>query len=1073
MRRNHFLACLLCLGIAISVGAVVAQTTTGTISGSVADSSNAVLPGTSVLVRNSATGIERPALSDDSGRYRISNLPVGDYEVSASLEGFQKSVRTGITLTIGREAVVNFTLQIGQVSEEVTVTGEAPLISTTSASLGDVVDQQTVMELPLNGRDLNSLLTLQAGTTGSRNSSNGSNTGFSQKVSVSGARPHDNSILLDGTQVNVLDPGAPTGMSGSFVGAEAVREFKVERNAYSAEFGGTGGGVVNVVSKSGTNAFHGSVYEFLRNDNLDAANFRDASVVDSSGRFAGKQTPEFKRNQFGFSVGGPIVRNKTFFFGNYEGMRERLGSTSFFTTLTPEARTGRLQNPTTGLFTQVPVSPEVIPYLALWPLPGPGSVDLRDGTARVATSQRQTTNEDFYQVRVDHQFSPTDSFFVRYTNQDADRDFPEAISRWFHKNFAYSKFATLEHGHIFSPQLLATFRFGFARRGIGERSGEDPPVDPSLLFVPRSAWRFPLGAEPILGSIGVTGVTGIGLGRGWVERLSNNFQYSADSGYHKGSHSLKFGMTWQRNQFNGTNPSRPGGEFNFGSIADFLQARPTEFRGDVLPGINDVRGLRFNIVGWFFQDDWQPTSRLTLNLGFRHEFYTVPVEVNGKLANLKNPHVDGPAQLHIGDPWFLNPSLKSFMPRVGIAWDPTGSGKMAIRAGGGMFYSNVTNEDFRQALWRTAPFGLEHRIQATPTRPLPFRTIFNAIVTEGLGQPDEHLFPYDYGRNSHTVMWNVNIQKELFSQTALTVGYAGSRGLNLFKQVNLNTAKAEVVNGRYVFAANARVPNPAWDLRLTSREQSADSWYNSLQVGLQRRFTAGFQTQVSYTWSKAMDDAAAVNTDFNTENAIVAYWWDPDMRKSLSPFDVRHNFVTSAIWELPFGSGRRFGSSWTGLVNGLLGGWQAGGIFSRAGGAPTNISVTIRTVINALNVGNDSPDLAPGASNNPVLGSPDKWFDPTAFIAAPARTLGNLGRNTVIAPGVTNLDLSLTKKTRVGEKTSIEFRGEFFNFLNHTNLGNPARNVLNANGNRVASAGFIDGTSTTARQIQFGLRFVF
>lgn len=438
------------LAAVICSPAVLGQSSAG-IFGVVQDLTGAVLPGAEVTVTNVDNGRTRLIISDDEGRYRALNLFVGTYEVEASLPGFQRSARAGIVLSIGRQAVVDFTLSVGEITERVTVTGEAPLIETSSGSLGDLVDRRTVLELPLNGRDLTDLLTLQAGTANvSTANSNNASRGFSQKVSISGSRPNDVSVLLDGTDVKGLDQSVPAGVSGNFMGAEAIQEFKIERNAYSAQFGGASGGVINVVSKAGNNVFHGSVYEFHRNDNMDSAAFRSA------------EKGEFKRNQYGFSLGGPVIKNKTFFFFNFEGLKERLSLTSFRSVPTLDARKGILPSGPVAN-----VDPLVLPYFALFPLPAAGAQDLGDGTTREAISKSQPTDEDFYQVRVDHQISDSDSIFVRFTYQDSQRFRPQDISRWKLQDFTTNRFSTIEQQHIFSPQFLNTFRFGFNRRGVG------------------------------------------------------------------------------------------------------------------------------------------------------------------------------------------------------------------------------------------------------------------------------------------------------------------------------------------------------------------------------------------------------------------------------------------------------------------------------------------------------------------------------------------------------------------------------------------------------------------------------
>jgi len=1071
------------LVISLYLSPAWAQVTSATILGTVADATGAVLPGVEVTATRTETGASRNSISDDEGRYRFSNLSLGNYEVVASLPGFQTSVRTGIELTLGRQAMVNFTLSIGEISERVTVTGEASLIETTSSSLGDLIDRQTVMELPLNGRDLTTLLSLGTGAANisSRQSGNASR-GYSQKVSIGGARPNDVGVLLDGTDTKGLDQSVPSGVSGNFIGSEAVQEFRIEKNSYSAEYGGASGGIINVVTKSGTNNFHGSLYEFHRNDNLDASPFRAPIITDSSGAFVGKERGEFKRNQFGFSIGGPIVTNKTFFFFNFESFKERLTRTDQIRVPTLEARTGVINGvPVTGL------DPTVLAWFDHFPLPGAGATDLGNGITRESITNSQPTNEEFYQGRVDHQFSDSDSIFIRLTWQDSERINPFAIDRWKIEDFVINRFSTIEQQHIFSPSLLNTFRFGFNRRGIGTNGTEDPLSDTSLRFVPESAWRAPLGAEYVSGAINISGLSPVGLGRAWADRKTNSFEYMDDISYNRGAHSLKFGFTWKRLQLNGDNPSRPAGEFRFRSLTDFLRNVPRDFRGDVSPEGTSIRGLRMNIVGWYIQDDYQFSPNLTFNLGFRHEFYTVPNEVQGKLANLRDPlndtAVNYNAQINTGEAWFNNPSKASIMPRVGIAWDPTGAGRTAIRLGAGLFYNHIQPDTFRRAIFRTQPFALETQVGGSTIRGgcsgqngSCFPNIFDKIVDEGLGDPDLQIFPFDYMRNPHMWQWNLNIQHEVLPGTAVSASYAGNRGLNIMHQTNLNTGIADVVNGRYVFPVGAQVRNQGFpNLALLSQETSTDSWYHAVQLGLQRRFQDGFQMQVSYTFSRTIDESSQINSAFDNNGGGVSYYPDPDMRRSLAAFHVANVFAASGVWQLPFAR------TLDGLAGGILDGWQVSAVLKLADGPPLSLS-TEDTVIDDLNISLETPDQV-GSTNNPVLGGADLYFDPTAFAPPPARTIGNVGRNTLHAAGLASLDLSLTKKTRVGENVTVEFRAEFFNIFNRTNLGLPETQVVenpvyNADGS-VASfdidpdAGFIDNATIKQREIQLGLRIVF
>ena len=1057
------------LVLSLSLAPAWAQVRSAAVLGTVQDSTDAVLPGVEVTATNVDTGITRTVVSDDTGKFRITNLSIGNYAVAASLPGFQTAVRTGIELTIGRNALVDFTLSIGEITERVTVTGEAPLVETTSSSLGDLVDRRTVMELPLNGRNLTDLLTLGSGTSASSSSNTGTSQGFSSQVSISGARPNDAAVLLDGTETKGLDQGVPAGVSGNFIGAEAIQEFKIEKNAYSAQYGGASGGIINVVSKSGTNEFHGSVYEFHRNDNLDAANHRSS------------EKGEFKRNQYGFSIGGPVVKNRTFFFFNYEGLRERLGLTDSLRVPTLEARQGNVPG-----VDPADVDPTVLPFFDLFPLPSPGAIDLGNGTTRETIALTRPTDEDFYQGRFDHQFSDSDSFFVRFTWQDSSRIRPEEIKRWSHEDFVINRFLTIEHQHIFSPQFLNTFRFGFNRRGIGQNSFEDPLSDVSLRFVPLSAWRAPLGAEYVQGRINITGLDDVGLGRAWADRKTNSFEYMDDMSYNRGNHSWKFGFTWRRIQLNGDNPSRPAGEFTFRSLRDFVRNIPNRFRGDVSPLTDSVRGLRNNIIGSYIQDDWQIRPGLTLNLGFRHEFYTVPYEVNGKLANLKNPLTDSAVNVlgTRGDKWFENPSLFSFMPRVGLAWDPTGEGKMAIRAGGGLFFNHIQPDTFRRAIYRTQPFALETQVRGNTIRTgcngSCFPNVFDKIVEEGLGDPDLQIFPYDYQNNPHMLQWNLTIQREIFQGTAFTAGYVGNRGINIMHQVPLNTATANNVNGRLVFPDDAQLPNQAFpNLDLLSQEASTDSYYHSLQLGMQRRFRDGFQLQLSYTFSRTIDESSQINNAFDNNGGGVSYYNEPDLRRSLAAFHSANVFAASSVWVFPFGN------DLDGAAGTLLGGWQLGAILKLADGPPLSLTMEGRSAVTDLGLGLETPDLASG-SLSPVRGGPDQYFDPSGFVPPPTlRTIGTVGRNTLIAPGLANFDFSLTKKTRVGETVTVEFRAEFYNLFNRPNLGLPTTSTLenqeyDSDGNLVGfdvdpDAGFISpgNTTTKMREIQFGLRIVF
>ena len=1080
------------LVLSISIVPAWAQNT-GDVLGTVSDTTGAVLPGVEVTVTHVDTGISRTIISDDEGRYQVSNLSLGYYEITGSLPGFQTAVRDGIEITIGRRAVVNLTLNVGEISERVTVTGEAPLVETTSGSLGAIVDRRSVMELPLNGRDLTDLLTLQPGTVLVTTGSTGGNSGFSQRVSIAGARPQDSAVLLDGTATKSTDQGVPSGVSGNFLGAEGIQEFKVERNSYSAQYGGASGGVINVVSKAGTNTFHGSVYNYHRNDNLDATNF--------FANRSGLEKPPLIRNQYGFSVGGPIVKSKTFFFFNYEALRERKSVTGD-DLLLPNAATRMGMLPLDDndqikigepvrLFPGL--DPAILPYFALWPLPGPSAVDLGDGTTREGVNISEPIDEDYYQIRADHNFSDSDSIFGRFTFQNSEQTrIAEEIDRWTAHDFVENRFLTVEHKHIFSPTTLNTFRFGFGRRRGGQEAFENcSTCDASLRFIPDEFWQAPLGADPVQGRISMAGLSAVGIGAqasgaGWFVSETDNYNYMDDFIYNRGAHSLKLGFSWWRIITGGENPSRPAGIFEFPDIEDFLRGVPDRFRGGILPGIDAVRHLRLNIIGWYIQDDWQVTPKLSLNLGLRHEFYTVPSEEDGKLSNLKSPLTDTEVTVlgTRGDKWFENPSLLSFMPRIGIAWDPFGNGKTAVRMGAGLFYNHIQPDVFRRAIFRSTPFMKETNIidnVRDPVTgediPIPFFTIFDAVVNQGLGNEDMQPFAYDYMRNPHMYQWNFNIQQEILGGTAVTVGYTGSRGINLMHQTCINSATADNVDGRLTYARDAQRPITDGAFRglcMLSQESSTNSFYHGLELSLQRRFSDGFQLQLSYGFSKSIDESGQVNGLFGNNGNGVAYYPEPQLYRSLSAFHVASTFTASWVWQLPFAN--HLG----GAAAKVLDGWQLGGIVRMADGPATTVFMGTPSAIRGLGYNGRSmpPDLVPGRSNSPVLGGADQYFDPAAFQYPPGadgtpnrrgtRTLGNVGRNTLMAPGLANVDFSLTKNNPVGEYVNVQFRVEFFNLFNRPQFGRPSTRI-----DRSSSVGRIDNTVLTERQIQLGLRIEF
>jgi Carboxypeptidase regulatory-like domain/TonB dependent receptor-like, beta-barrel len=1070
----------------------MSQITTGSISGTVKDSSGAVLPGATIVVVNEDTGVSRTVPTDGSGHYVASSLNPGRFKVTASLSGFQTVVRSGIEITLGRQAVVNLALEVGAITQTVEVTAEAPLVNTVGGSLGDTIEGSQINELPLNGRDLAQLVTLQTGVI---NYNEGDNDGQGKLLVVSGSRATSNVFYMDGIAIESFASKTPTGISGNLLGSDGVREFKVDSNAYSAEYGRSAGGIFNIATKSGTNTFHGSVFEYLRNDNLDAAQWED-------NKFGGEK-PEFKRNQFGFSLGGPMVRDKTFFFGNYEGYRERQDGTRIATTFSDSMRGGLI--PGVG---QVTIDPASKPYLDFYPRPN-GDVH-SDGTADYISSNPVPTNEDYYQIRVDHSFSDNDLAYARYTLNNSNRHTLDAFPGEGGTAFtSRNQFVTIEDKHIFTPTLLASLRAGFTRTVPYERPENRRDVDASLRFNPNF---------PYLGTLNPGDVSGIGTGISGDKRLITAYQLASDVILNKGRNTFKFGFMWIHQLFNAFQAARDAGEYSFSNTEDFFgnvdtNTRPfvNRFRGSVFDCCADpYRSFKQNITGLYFQDEFRLTPRITITPGLRYEFITVPYEKWGRVATFKGDinflWQASQDDIVTGNPWAENPSLRNFAPRIGLAWDVFGDGKTAVRSGFGLFFQQVDQTWTRTMGFRMPPFLIEVEGRGSQ---VPFPGIFGLCsqdnpknpTTPGcdIATPVPNWMPYTF-KTPYVIQYNVNIQRQLGSDMILTVGYAASHGVRLPSVSDVNNYPGQDVGGRLVFptpkvdvpcdGSRCR-PNLNFD-RMRIRHPMANSYYNSLQISAQKRMSRGLQFNLAYTFSKTIDEISGSQTASDTgTGANSSYYHDRTLYKGRSAFDARNVFTFNSTYELPFGSGKFFGSGMSGVADAILGGWEVGGILTLRDGFPFTVSRGVRTEMGNIGVGDEVPDLVAGFSNNPTsgtsegcklypglagqkVGTPELWFDPCAYEDPPFMTFGNAGRNTAALPGLATVDLTLAKNFRVTEGSELQFRFEGYNFFNRVNFRLPSGNMdafdrrprANATVGRIESSG-------TARQIQFGLKYVF
>ncbi|MBI4483564.1 MAG: TonB-dependent receptor [Acidobacteria bacterium] len=1013
-----------------------AQATRATISGVVKDKTGAVLPGVSVTVKNMDTGIARTTLTDDQGRYRLSQLAVGNYEVQAELSGFQTGGRRGIVLTVGREAVVDFTLEIGEMSEKVMVTGEAPLIDTASAEIGGLVEQTQIGQLPLRARDYSQLITLQAGAVQLRHVQGSGISGFGNRIAVSGARTSANAFSLDGINLNTETGQLPSGVTGAALGVEAVREFQVLTSNYSAQHGRAAGANVVAITRSGTNDLHGLAYWYLRNDNLDARNFFDAAK------------PEFKRNQFGFNVGGPVVRDKTFFFGNYEGLGDRLGLTSIGRVPTSDARRGILPSRT------VTVDPQIVPYLNLYPLPNGRIFD--DGTGEFLHSDTVPTDQDYFTVRLDHTFTDKYSLFGRFSYDGSDRATPDDLGLFAPAVEAKTMSFALELKALFSSQLIGVFRAGVNRNRIGEFNQALISIPPSLSFVEKR----PLGSIDVSGLSVLTGIGGSSNPRQHAFTAPQGY-VSFD--YTTGRHALKFGVDLEQNILAKRQDSRSGGEIRFGSLMAFLtNGVPTRFRVKGPDRLADpFSTFEQNVFAAYIQDDIHATPRLTLNLGLRYGFTTVPTERYGRLSNIRFATDPLPT---VGEPYYENDVI-NFDPRVGFAWDVTGNSKTSLRGGFGIFQEPILVKHILNTISAQPPFWSEAAPLGSQLRGL-FPFVSQAQLEELVKGP-QTVHSFDFQADTpYMIHSSLSLQRALTGGIVATATYTFTRGVHLVSRTDFNLPVPTFLpDGRVFFALNAPPYNPSFGT-YKRYGTGADSWYNGLQMGIRNRMSSGFMFQASYTYSRNLDTQSSHLADETTATRVMNpfnFFQD----KALADTDVRHNFVGNWVYELPFGR------DWTGAARGLLYGWTVSGIVSLATGSPRNLesNATITHVLMTNNL--SRPDLVPGASNTPVLGGPDRYFDPNAFVPQQRGFFGTTGRNTLIAPGLAMVDLALTKKFSLTERHRLEFRTEFFNLLNRANFGYPEVRLFNASGARLGSAARITRTTTPARQIQFALRYTF
>jgi hypothetical protein len=1032
--------------------------------GTVTDESGSAIPDATVLVKNLETGAQRKLLTDDDGRYAAPSISIGRYEVRAEKQGFAAQVKTGIDLVVGQSTNIDLVLAVGQIRQVVTVEEPVPTVQLSTQDTSGLINERQVKQLPLNGRSYDGLLALNPGVVNYTSERSGgvgtSSSALGNMFAVGGRRPQENLFLLNGiefTSASLINL-SPGGASGQLLGVDAVREFNLVSNTYGAEYGKRPGGQVSIVTASGGNALHGSAYEFLRNSDLDARNFFDQASV-----------PQFQRNNFGAALGGPIRKDKTFLFGNYEGYRQHLGLSDVTLVPNTQARLGYLPD-SNGKLKYVGLAPGVRPLFALWPVEnGP---DLGSGIAEAFSHPLQTIREDFGTTRLDHTISDRDSLFAVYTIDDSADHTPSANPLSTVIETLREQVASVQEQHVFSPSILNTARVGYSRAGYfftGQTSVDLPGWLPGA----------PIGALVIGGGTALNGASQITLAgtnaASNLRAVRNLFTYDDHVSVMRGRHQIEAGVWFQRIQANDNLAQNQYGQASFGSLQHFLLGKISTF--SVVPSPTELGWRSLESAG-FVQDAIKLTSALNIRLGFRFESTDGWNEAHGRASNYgfengiiqTNPRI-GESALTVNRAKFLP------QPRVGLAWDPFGKGKTVVHAGFGMYNALLDNLDYR--LDQTAPFNATQAFKNTTVAQISTRAGIAGLTGSKISpsgiQPD----PY----TPTVIAYSFKIEQTIAANTSVAVGYNGSHGYHELLSADVNQpfpivcpaapCPATLAPGTLYYPSGAKLANPKLANTTTWLTEGLSS-YNALNVDVNHRLTSGFQIRGVYTFAKSLDDGTAVNSSVGANApGFVMYPGNPKLDWGLSGSDVRNLAVINGSYELPFGPGKLLLRNVRGWREKAASGWVLSGIEILQSGFPFTPQLGFNPTNNGDSRNPIRPSWNPAFNGQLMLGSPNQYFNPNAFVVPPNGTYGTVGRDVLIGPGLAELDASLLKNTAISERVNFQFRAEFFNLLNRANFAMPNAVVFSsATTSASPTAGVITATSTTSRQIQLGLKLI-
>ena len=1021
--------------------------------GIVTDSSGAAVPAASVKIQNIETGATRGIATDLQGRYDAPLLPVGAYTVTVAKTGFHAQTKTDVSLVVGERVEVDVVLGVTQLQQSVTVTEHPDFVAVTNEDISGLVGEQQVKDLPLNGRSYDQLLVLNPGIVNYTSQRSGgigtSNSVVGNMFAASGRRPQENLYLLNGVEYTSASEinTTPGGVSGQLLGVDSVREFSVVSDGYGAAYGKRPGAQINIVTASGSNQLHGNAYEFLRNSALDARNYFDHGPI-----------PPFERNMFGGSVGGPIRKDKSFLFGNYEGFRQKLGLSDL--TLVPDATS------------RAAAVASIKPLLALWPISnGPelvSSTGAASGIAEAFSNPIQRIREDFGSTRFDQVFSDKDTLAVSYTIDDSDGHSPSNNPITFIDIFLREQVISLNETHIFSPSVVNKATFGFSRGNFYFNSGTTLTL-PGWIHAGQPVGALVVGGGTTLN--GASQITNGGTNAGSnLTAARNLFTISDQVTVTHGKHLVNAGVWLQPTQANDTLIQDQYGQASFTSLQTFLQATVSTYA--YAPSTITPLNWRTFEGAFYAEDSIKLLQSLELRLGFRGEFTNGWNEAHGRAANFV-AGANGVMQTNpvISSSAFANNNA-AFLPapRIGLAWSPLGSKTTVVRASFGTYYALLDNLSYR--LDQNAPFN-----DVSAVKSIALSTISPTATYTG-----SKVIPSGVEPNLKTPTiesYSLKIEQQVAPSTTLGVGYIGSHGYHEILSVDSNLpipticpaspCPAGYPAGAIFYPTNAPLANNTI-LNSTHWISRGISSYNSLEVDMNHRLSHGLQFRGVYTYSKALDDGDSLNTSIATNSpAFVADPLRPMDDYGPGSFDISHVGVINATYDPPLAR-EAAANSW---YNRIASNWQISGIETMLSGLP----FTPQLSYNPSNDGDSRnpvrPSLNPSFTGPIIVGSPNEYFNPAAFIQPLNGSYGNAGRNLLRGPHQFETDFSLAKKILFTERLSLQFRSEFFNIFNHTNFNTPNPVVYTAaTGGPSPSAGVITSTATTSRQVQFGLKLL-